>query len=231
MTKRMIEYWVIPPETNAEFVAHMEEVLETYEKAYDSARPVLCMDEQPVQLLKETRVPIPATQSHGQRVDYEYERNGTASIFMFAEPLSGYRQATARARRTKVDWALEVAHLLDTRYADCDDVTLVMDNLNTHTQGAFYEAFEPTKARAYLRRLTFCYTPKHGSWLNVAECELSCLTSQCLRGRRLGELDVLQSEISTWSQKTNAKQRGVDWQFKNDDARRKLKRLYPVNKT
>ena len=231
MTQRMIEYWVIPPETNAEFVAHMEEVLETYEKAYDSAHPVLCMDEQPVQLLKETRVPIQATPSHGQRVDYEYERNGTASIFMFAEPLSGYRQATARARRTKVDWALEVAHLLDTRYADCDVVTLVMDNLNTHTQGAFYEAFEPNTARAYLRRLTFCYTPKHGSWLNVAECELSCLTSQCLRGRRLGELDVLQSEIATWAQKTNAKQRGVDWQFKIDDARRKLKRLYPISKT
>jgi hypothetical protein len=231
MTKRKVEYWVIPPQTNAEFVAHMEEVLETYEKAYDSAHPVLCMDEQPVQLLKETRVPIEATQEHGKRVDYEYERNGTASIFMFAEPLLGYRQATARVRRTKVDWALEVAHLLDTRYAHCDVVTLVMDNLNTHTKGAFYEAFEPDKAKAYLRRLTFCYTPKHGSWLNVAECELSCLTSQCLRDRRLGELEVLQSEIATWSQKTNAKQRGVDWQFTIDDARRKLKRLYPKIKT
>ena len=231
MTKRKIEYWVIPPETNAEFVAHMEEVLETYERAYDSTHPVLCMDEQPVQLLKETRVPIEATQEHGKRVDYEYERNGTASIFMFAEPLAGYRQATARVRRTKVDWALEVAHLLDTRYAHCDVVTLVMDNLNTHTKGAFYEAFEPDKANAYLRRLTFCYTPKHGSWLNVAECELSCLTSQCLRHRRLGELEVLQAEIATWSQKTNAKQRGVDWQFKIDDARRKLKRLYPKIKT
>lgn len=227
MTKRMIEYWVIPPDTNAEFVANMEEVLETYAKAYDPARPVLCMDEQPVQLLKETRVPIKATKSHGKRVDYEYERNGTASIFMFAEPLSGYRQATARAHRTKVEWALEVAHLLDTRYAKCDFVTLVMDNLNTHTKGAFYEAFPPETARAYLRRLEFCYTPKHGSWLNVAECELSCLTSQCLRGRRIGELYELQSEIAIWSAKTNANQRGVDWQFKIDDARHKLKRLYP----
>jgi DDE superfamily endonuclease len=227
MTKRMIEYWVIPPEANAEFVANMEEVLETYAKAYDPARPVLCMDEQPVQLLKETRVPIKATKSHGQRVDYEYERNGTASIFMFAEPLSGYRQATARAHRTKAEWALEVAHLLDTRYAECDFVTLVMDNLNTHTKGAFYEAFPPETARAYLRRLEFCYTPKHGSWLNVAECELSCMTSQCLRGRRIGELDELQLEIAIWSEKTNAKQRGVDWQFKIDDARHKLKRLYP----
>jgi hypothetical protein len=227
MTKRMIEYWVIPPEADAEFVAHMEEVLETYEKAYDPAHPVLCMDEQPVQLLKETRRPIPATQTHGKRVDYEYERNGTASIFMFVEPLAGYRQATARARRTKVEWALEVAHLLDTRYVNGEIVTLVMDNLNTHTKGAFYEAFEPDRAKAYLQRLSFCYTPKHGSWLNVAECELSCLTRQCLKDRHLGELHALQSEIAMWSKKTNAKQRGVDWQFKIDDARRKLKRLYP----
>ena len=119
-------------------------------------------------------------------------------------------QATARPQRTKVDWAVEVACLLDTRYADRELVTLVMDNLNTHTMGAFYEAFEPEQARAYLRRLDFCYTPKHGSWLNVAECELSCLTSQCLRGRRIGELIILQQEIATWSEKTNDKQRGVD---------------------
>lgn len=231
MTKRMIEYWVIPPEADAEFVAHMEEVLETYEKAYDSSHPVLCMDEQPVQLLKETRVPIEATQDHGKRVDYEYERNGTASIFMFAEPLAGFRQATARPRRTKVDWALEVAGLLDTRYIECERVTLVMDNLNTHTKGAFYEAFESDKARAYLGRLEFCFTPKHGSWLNIAECELSCMTSQCLRGRRIGELEVLQSEIASWAEKTTAKQRGVDWQFKIDDARQKLGRLYPKIKT
>ncbi len=231
MTKRMIEYWVIPPEANAEFVAGMEDVLETYAQAYDPARPVVCMDEQPVQLLKETRGPIEATPAHGKRIDYEYERNGTASIFMFAEPLSGYRQATARAQRTKVDWALEVAHLLDTRYAEGDVVTLVVDNLNTHTKGAFYEAFEPEKARAYLRRLEFCYTPKHGSWLNVAECELSCLTSQCLQDHRIGELNELQAEIATWAEKTNVKQRGVDWQFKIDDARRKLKRLYPKIKT
>ena len=231
MTKRMIEYWVIPPEADAEFVANMEEVLEVYERPYDPDHPVLCMDEQPVQLLKETRVPIEGTQHHAKRVDYEYERNGTASIFMFAEPLAGYRQATARPQRTKVDWALEVGNLLDTRYANCERITLVMDNLNTHTKGAFYEAFAPEKARAYLQRLEFCYTPKHGSWLNIAECELSCMTSQCLRGRRIGELEVLQSEIGTWSEKTTAKQRGVDWQFRIDDARRKLKRLYPIIKT
>ena len=231
MTKRMIEYWVIPPNEDAEFVANMEEVLEVYERPYDPDYPVVCMDEQPVQLLKETRVPIKATKNHARRVDYEYERNGTASIFMFAEPLAGYRQATARPQRTKVDWALEVGNLLNTRYADCEWITLVMDNLNTHTKGAFYEAFPPEQARAYLRRIEFCYTPKHGSWLNIAECELSCMTSQCMRGRRIGELEFLQSEIGTWSKKTTAKQRGVDWQFKIDDARQKLKRLYPKIKT
>src|SRR6266478_9598299 len=231
MTKRKIEYWVIPPDQDAEFVACMEDVLETYEKAYDPRQPVLCMDEQPVQLLKETRVPIPPTKEHGERVDYEYERNGTASIFMFAEPLSGFRQATARARRTKQDWAVEVAQLLDGRYADCAKVTLVCDNLNTHTKGAFYEAFEPARARAYVQRIDFCYTPKHGSWLNVAECELSCLTSQCISGRRIGELTELQTEIGAWSDKTNAKQRGVDWQFRIEHARTKLKRLYPKIKT
>ena len=151
MTKRLIEYWVIPPEQNAEFVACMEEVLETYAKPYDPKRPVLCMDEQPVQLLKETRASIPATKDHGKRVDYEYERNGTASIFMFAEPLSGFRQATARRRRTKKDWAVETAQLLDRRYADCERVTIVLDNLNTHAKGAFYEAFEPAVARDYVR--------------------------------------------------------------------------------
>jgi hypothetical protein len=231
MTKRMIEYWVIPPEADAEFVANMEEVLEVYERPYDPGYPVVCMDEQPVQLLKETRVPIKATKNHARRVDYEYERNGTASIFMFAEPLAGYRQATARPKRTKVDWALEVGNLLDTRYADCEWITLVMDNLNTHTKGAFYETFPPEQARAYIQRIEFCYTPKHGSWLNIAECELSCMTSQCMRGRRIGELEFLQSEIATWSDKTTAKQRGVDWQFKIDDARHKLKRLYPKIKT
>lgn len=150
---------------------------------------------------------------------------------MFAEPLSAFRQATARPQRTKSDWALEVAHLLDTRYAKCETVTLVSDNLNTHTKGAFYEAFPPEQARAYVKRLNLVHTPKHGSWLNIAECELSCLTSQCLAGRRIGCLKFLQSEIATWSQKTNAKQRGVDWQFQVEDARTKLKKLYPQIKT
>lgn len=222
---------MIPPEADAEFVANMEEVLEIYAKPYDPKNPVVCMDEQPVQLIGETRVPIPATKEHPKRVDYEYERKGTASIFMFVEPLAAFRQATARPQRTKTDWAVEVAQLLDTRYADCETVTLVSDNLNTHTKGAFYEAFPPDKAREYVRRLNFVHTPKHGSWLNVAECELSCMTSQSLAGRRIGELEVLQFQIGTWSEKTTAKQRGIDWQFKIDDARTKLKRLYPKIKT
>ena len=227
MTRRKIAYWVIPPEADGEFVARMEEVLDTYEKAYDPDCPVVCVDEQPVQLIGETRVPIPATQGHPKRVDYEYEREGTASIFLFAEPLSGFRQATARPRRTKDDWAQEVAHLLDTRYAGVERVTLVCDNLNTHTKGAFYGAFPPEQAREYVRRILFVYTPKHGSWLNVAECELSCLTRQCLKDRRIGELATLQSEIAAWSARVNEKQRAVDWQFTIDKARVKLKRLYP----
>jgi len=145
--------------------------------------------------------------------------------------LSGFRQATARSQRTKADWAHEVANLLDTRYADCERVTLVLDNLNTHTKGAFYEAFEPAVSRAYVKRIEFVYTPKHGSWLNVAECELSAMTRQCLHGRRIGELSQLQSEISAWSDYINAKQRGVDWQFQIDEARTKLARLYPNIKT
>jgi hypothetical protein len=194
MTKRKIEYCVIPPDADGEFVASMEEVLETFEKAYDPECPVVCMDEQPVQLIGETRVAIPAKKEHPERVDYE--RRGTASIFMFAEPLSGFRQATARLRRTKNDWAQEVAHLLDTRYAQVERITLVCDNLNSHTKGAFYEAFPPEKARAYVRRINFVYTPKHGSWLNVAECELSCMTSQYLKNRRIGDLEKLQTEIA-----------------------------------
>ena len=205
----------------------MEEVLDFYAEPYEPKRPKVNFDETSKQFIKETRTPLPSTPGQVARYDYEYERNGTASIFMFAEPLSGFRQATAREQRTKVDWAIEVANLLDTRYADCAQITLVCDNLNTHTKGAFYTAFPPELARAYIKRINFCYTPKHGSWLNVAECELSCLTSQCLSDRRIGELPLLQSEIGIWADKTNAKQRGVDWQFKIDDARTKLKRLYP----
>jgi hypothetical protein len=227
MTNRKIEYWVIPPEADAEFVANMEEVLETYGKPYDPSCPVICMDEQPVQLVKETRQPIAGTKDHPRRVDYEYERAGTACIFMFTEPLSGWREAVARSHRTKVDWAIEMANLLEGRYAACEKVILVSDNLNTHTKGAFYEVFEPAKARELVRRIEFCYTPKHGSWLNIAENELSSLTRQCIHGRRIGDLSTLQDEIAAWSADVNNTQRGVDWQMKTDDARCKLKSVYP----
>jgi hypothetical protein len=227
MSSRKIQYWVIPPEADAEFVAGMEEVLDTYATPYDSKHPVLCMDEQPVQLLKEIRVPIPATKDHPQRVDYEYERAGTASLFLFCEPLAGWRSISIRERRTKIDWALEVEELLRTQYASAEKVILVCDNLNTHTKGAFYEAFDPEKARSIVRRLEFRHTPKHGSWLNIAENELSAMTRQCLGDRRFATVEEMRKETAAWQQATNDKQRGVDWQFRVDDARMKLKSLYP----
>ena len=227
MTNRKIEYWVIPPTANAEFVAHMEAVLDVYAKPYDPACPVLCMDEQPVQLQRETRCPRPATAKHGKRVDYEYERAGTASLFMFTEPLAGWRAVKVRARRTKVDWAIEVARVIEERYADCKTLTLVCDNLNTHTKGAFYEAFEPERARQLVHRIEFCYTPKHGSWLNIAENELSAMSRQCISGRRIGAIHTLQAETAAWSSDINNTQRGVDWQMQVEDARCKLASVYP----
>ena len=191
MTNRKIEYWVIPPAADGEFVAQMEEVLEVYTRPYNAECPVLCMDEQPVQLHKEITPPIEASAKHPKRVDYEYERAGTASIFMYTVPLVGWRQASGRPRRTKIDWAMEVATLMEGRYADCPKVVLTCDNLNTHTKGAFYEAFEPERARAIVRRIEFCYTPKHGSWLNVAENELSAMSRQCVDGRRFGDIETL----------------------------------------
>ncbi len=226
MTNRKIEYWVIPPEADAEFAAGMEEVLDTYALPLNLACPVLCMDEQPVQLLKETRTPIAATLKHAKRVDYEYERAGTANIFMFTEPLVGWRQVSVRTTKTKIDWATEMAALLEGRYAKCQKVIVVCDNLNTHTKGAFYEVFEPSRARELARRVEFRHTPKHGSWLNIAENELSSLTRQCL-GRRFGDIQTLQQETTAWSSDVNNRQRGVDWQMKINDARIKLTSIYP----
>ena len=227
MTKRKIQYWVIPPDADAEFAACMEDVLEIYAQPYNAAFPVVCMDEQPVQLTKETREPIAATTEHPQRVDYEYERAGTACIFMFAEPLSGWRKVSARPRRTKVDWAFEMEELLRTRYADAEKVILVCDNLNTHTRGAFYEAFDAKKARELVQRIEFHYTPKHGSWLNIAENELSSMTRQCIGSRRIENIEMLRGETSAWADSSNEKQRGIDWQFTVEKARVKLKSLYP----
>ena len=227
MTNRKMQYWVLPAAADAEFVAHMEDVLETYEKPYDSAHPVLCMDEQPVQLVKDVRTPIAATKSRPKRVDYEYERAGVANVFMFTEPLSGWREVAIREQKTKVDWALAMAELLEGRYAQCAKVLVVCDNLNTHTMGAFYEVFAPERARAMVRRLEFHYTPKHGSWLNIAENELSSLTRQCVAGRRFGDLASLREETSAWASDVNDRQRGVDWQMRIDDARTKLLSVYP----
>jgi hypothetical protein len=231
MTNRKIEYWVIPPKADAEFVAHMELAPDTHAQPYDCRRPVLNMDEQPIQLLKETRLPIPATKDHPRRVDYEYERAGTASIFVFCEPVAGWRQVRVRERRTKIDWASEVAELLRGRYARAEQVVPVCDNLNTHTIGAFYEAFDPETARALVRRLGFRHTPKRGSWLNIAENELSAMTRQCVRGRRFATIDELREQTAAWHKYANDKQRGVDWQFRIDDARTKLRSLYPKIKT
>jgi hypothetical protein len=205
----------------------MEDVLEIYSKPYNKLQPIICMDEQPVQLLKETRKPIAATKNHPRRVDYEYERAGTASIFMFAEPLAGRRKVSARSRRTKADWAFEVEELISTQYKNADKITLVLDNLNTHTRGAFYEAFPAEKARDIVRRLDFHYTPKHGSWLNIAESELSAMTRQCLKNRKFSDIDELRHNIKAWEIRINKSQRGVDWQFTIDDARNKLKSIYP----
>lgn len=227
MTNRKIQYWVIPPESDSEFVASMEDVLDIYAMPYNKSVPVVCMDEQPVQLLQETRTPIATTKEHAQRVDYEYERAGTASLFMFTEPLSGWRKVSARPQRTKIDWAFEMEELLRTKYADAEKVILVCDNLNTHTRGAFYEAFPAEQAREIVKRIDFRYTPKHGSWLNIAENELSSMTRQCLNNRRIGDIDTLRKQTEAWATKTNTKQRGVDWQFTIGDARHKLKSVYP----
>lgn len=227
MTKRKIQYWVIPPESDSEFVASMEDILGTYALPYNESIPVVCMDEQPVQLLNERRPSISATQEHAKRVDYEYERAGTACLFMFSEPLSGWRKISVRPQRTKVDWAFEMEELLRTKYAAAEKVILICDNLNTHTRGAFYEAFPAEKAREIVKRIDFHYTPKHGSWLNISENELSSMTRQCLKNRRIGDIDTLRKQTEAWATATNAKQRGVDWQFTIGDARRKLKSLYP----
>jgi hypothetical protein len=219
--------WVIPPEHNGEYVARMEDVLDVYERPRDQTAPVVCMDEMPVQLLKETRIPIPAEPGRPRRVDYEYERNGTANIFMFAEPLAGWRQTLVTERRTAVDWAVAVRDLVDSRYAEARVIVLVMDNLNTHTLGSLYEAFPPAEARRIAKRLEIHHTPKHGSWLNMAENELSTLSRQCL-ARRIGAIEDLRSEVQAWEATRNTEQVQVQWRFTIDQARIKLRNVYPV---
>ncbi|MCG8649869.1 MAG: transposase [Pirellulales bacterium] len=185
------------------------------------------MDEQPVQLVRNTRTPIEATKEHPRRIDYEYERAGIANVFMFTEPLSGWREVKIRKQKTKADWALAMGELLEGRYANCSKVIVVCDNLNTHTIGAFYEVYGPDRARSLVRRIEFHYTPKHGSWLNVAENELNSMTRQCVHGRRIGDVETLAAETSAWADDVNTTQRGVDWQMRIDDARSKLTSVYP----
>jgi len=204
----------------------MEDILELYCLPYDPNIPLVCMDEQPRQLIKETRTALSAVRGKLRRVDYEYERNGTADIFMFVEPLGARRHVSVRERRTALDWAHEIRKLLEVHYPQAPFVRLVCDNLNTHKIASLYEAFEPEQARALAKRLEIHYTPKHGSWLNIAEVELSALSGQCLN-RRIPDMDTLRHETQAWEQKRNARQKGVDWQFTARDARIKLKRLYP----
>lgn len=217
---------MIPPKANAEFVARMEDVLALYERPYNSGYPILCMDERPVQLVKETRVPLPMRRGKPRRYDHEYERAGTACVFLFTEALKGWRRTSVRATRTAVDWAEEMRIVLEENYANTEKVILVCDNLNTHSAASFYEAFPPELARRLAERIEVHYTPKHGSWLNIAECELAALSKQCLKDR-IPSMPALRSRVTSWSRDRNTRQRGVDWQFTTAKARNKLKQLYP----
>lgn len=208
----------------------MEDVLDVYCLGYDPQWPQVCMDEQSRQLIKETRTPLAAAPGKPQREDYEYERKGTANLFMFVEPLTGWRQVTVTERRTAVEWAHQIRDLVDVHYPQAERIRLVMDNLNTHKVASLYEAFAPAEARRIAQRLEIHHTPKHGSWLNMAEIELSALTQQCL-DRRIPDIDTLRRETTVWATERNARQKGVDWRFTTPDARIKLKRLYPQIQT
>jgi DDE superfamily endonuclease len=217
---------VIPPEQNAEFVAAMEDVLEVYQRARDPRRPQVCLDEQSKQLIKETRVPIPATPGHAARHDYEYERNGTANLFMLFAPLEGWRHVKVTERRTKQDLAEVIRELVDVHFPEAEKIVLVMDNLNTHKVASLYEAFPPAEARRLIEKLEIHYTPKHGSWLDMAETEWSILTKQCL-DRRIPDRETLGREVVAWEEPRNAERATIDWRFTTAQARIKLKRLYP----
>lgn len=216
----------MPEAPSGEFVAAMEDVLDVYQRPYDPERPVVCMDEASKQLIAEVREPLPPQPGHIAKYDSEYERRGTANLFMAVEPLAGKRKVQVTDRRTKIDWANFIHLLLTTIYAEAAVVVLVMDNLNTHGIGSLYEAFDAETARSLAARLEIHHTPKHGSWLNMAEMELSILSRQCL-DRRLDSRELLTSEVAVWEQTRNVQQTKIDWQFNTADARTKLKRLYP----
>ena len=204
----------------------MEDILDVYEMPYDPQKPVVCMDEMPYQLLGEARESLPARCGDTEKKDYEYVRNGTCSVFAFIEPLGGKHHVSAREHRTAVDWAEEIRYLVDVIYPDVDKIILVMDNLNTHVKGSIYKKYHPEEARRILRKLEFHYTPKHGSWMNIAEIELNVLNRQCL-SRRIDSMDFLLSELSAWESERNNARSTVKWHFTNKNARIRLASLYP----
>jgi hypothetical protein len=208
----------------------MEDVLAVYTRPYDPRRPQVCLDETSRQLLAEVNPPLPVAPGRAARLDYEYERRGVCNLFLVTEPLRGWRDVMASARRTRIDWAHCVKALLEVHYPDAEQVVLVQDNLNTHTPASLYEAFEPAEAKRLADRLEIHYTPKHGSWLNMAEIELSVLAAQCL-DRRLADQPTLQREVAAWQTARNASGRGVDWRFTTEDARIELKHLYPTTQS
>jgi transposase len=217
---------VIPAGQSGEFVARMEDVLEVYHRPYDERRPLVCIDEVPVQLVGEARRPLPPEPGRPARYDYEYVRNGTANLFMIFEPLLGWRSVRATERRTAKDFAEVLRELVEEVHEGARKVVLVTDNLNTHGPGCLYEAFEPARARRIAERLEWHYTPKHGSWLNVAEVELAALAKQCL-GRRIGSAEELRREVAAWEEERNERMVEARWQFTTAKARIKLHRLYP----
>lgn len=204
----------------------MEKVLDVYKRPYDPQNPIVCMDESPKQLIAETRIPVPASPGQPAKHDYEYRRCGMCNIFLACEPLAGKRMVEVTERKTKQDWAYFLEKIA-VQYETAEKITLVMDNLNTHEPGSFYEVFPPEKAKAIWDRFEFVYTPKHGSWLNMAEIELNVLTGQCLK-RRIDDIAVVKKEVLAWENKRNNKNAKVNWQFTTEDARIKLARLYPT---
>ncbi len=204
----------------------MEDVLEVYTRPYDPSRPQVCLDEKSKQLVGEVREPLAVCPGRPARYDYEYERNGTANLFIVSEPLAGWRHLKVTDRRTKIDWAQCIKELVDVHYPEAEKIVLVMDNLNTHTPAALYEAFDPAQARRLLESLEIHYTPNHGSWLNMAEIELSVLARQCLE-RRIPDQETLAEEVGAWEEERNAAESSIEWRFTSADARIKLRHLYP----
>ena len=220
------EYWCIPPKEDAEFVAAMEDVLDIYQQPYDPKRPLWCMDEKPFQLLGESREPLPMRPGDVAKVDSEYVRNGTASIFCFIQPHTGEIRHFVEPTRTAVDWAEKIKYLVDEIEPDAEKIVLVMDNLNTHCVSSLYKAFPPSEARRIARKLEVHYTPKHGSWLDIAEIGINIMTRECLN-RRIGGIDKLKEELKEWNEDYNRKSSPINWQFQSSDSRVKLKSLYP----